>query len=326
MNILITGADGFVGTNLLKYLEYNVNTIVALVYNNSEYLNIIKSSNSNIIVKKYDANTEFNFLLLLTKYKIDTVIHLAAITNLNNQTDIYNKFINVNVFSSIRLIQDSIKYGVTKFIFISSAGIYLNQKPEYKNSEVDEINTKEIYFFCKSIVESICNRMNGNCKTVFIILRVGTLFGEYEFKSDFRYKTSLIRKIIKLLLQNETIKVYGSDVCRDFFHVENLANIVNKLINTSNLKYPIYNVGINQTYSIKRILEYFSLLYEKCVWVEADESESDIVLYSKDNRSALNTNRILELDNSYPKISLNDGLLKTHNWYKNIMRNNKDGI
>ena len=326
MNILITGADGFVGTNLLKYLEYNVNTIVALVYNNSEYLNIIKSSNSNIIVKKYDANTEFNFLLLLTKYKIDTVIHLAAITNLNNQTDINNKFINVNVFSSIRLIQDSIKYGVTKFIFISSAGIYLNQKPEYKNSEIDEINTKEIYFFCKSIVESICNRMNGNCKTVFIILRVGTLFGEYEFKSDFRYKTSLIRKIIKLLLQNETIKVYGSDVCRDFFHVENLANIVNKLINTSNLKYPIYNVGINQTYSIKRILEYFSLLYEKCVWVEADESESDIVLYSKDNRSALNTNRILELDNSYPKISLNDGLLKTHNWYKNIMRNNKDGI
>ena len=326
MNILITGADGFVGTNLLKYLEYNVNTIVALVYNNSEYLNIIKSSKSNIIVKKYDANTEFNFLLLLTKYKIDTVIHLAAITNLNNQTDIYKKFINVNVFSSIRLIQDSIKYGVTKFIFISSAGIYLNQKPEYKNSEVDDINTKEIYFFCKSIVESICNRMNGNCKTIFIILRVGTLFGEYEFKSDFRYKTSLIRKIIKLLLQNETIKVYGSDVCRDFFHVENLANIVNKLINTSNLKYPIYNVGINQTYSIKRILEYFNLLYEKCVWVEADESDSDIVLYSKDNRSALNTNRILELDNSYPKISLNDGLLKTHNWYKNIMRNNKDGI
>ena len=51
MNILITGADGFVGTNLLNYLEYNVNTIVALVYNNSEYLNIIKSSNSNIIVK-----------------------------------------------------------------------------------------------------------------------------------------------------------------------------------------------------------------------------------------------------------------------------------
>ena len=326
MNILITGADGFVGTNLLKYLEYNVNTIVALVYNNSEYLNIIKSSKSNIIVKKYDANTEFNFLLLLTKYKIDTVIHLAAITNLNNQTDIYNKFINVNVFSSIRLIQDSIKYGVTKFIFISSAGIYLNPKPEYKNSEVDEINTKEIYFFCKSIVESICNRMNGNCKTVFIILRVGTLFGEYEFKSDFRYKTSLIRKIIKLLLQNETIKVYGSDVCKDFFHVENLANIVNKLINTSNLKYPIYNVGINQTYSIKRILEYFSLLYEKSVWVEADESESDIVLYSKDNRSALNTNRILELDNSYPKISLNDGLLKTHKWYKHIMRNNIDGI
>ena len=326
MNILITGADGFVGTNLLKYLEYNVNTIVALVYNNSEYLNIIKSSKSNIIVKKYDANTEFNFLLLLTKYKIDTVIHLAAITNLNNQTDIYKKFINVNVFSSIRLIQDSIIYGVTKFIFISSAGIYLNQKPEYKNSEVDDINTKEIYFFCKSIVESICNRMNGNCKTIFIILRVGTLFGEYEFKSDFRYKTSLIRKIIKLLLQNETIKVYGSDVCRDFFHVENLANIVNKLINTSNLKYPIYNVGINQTYSIKRILEYFNLLYEKCVWVEADESDSDIVLYSKDNRSALNTNRILELDNSYPKISLNDGLLKTHNWYKNIMRNNKDGI
>ena len=57
-----------------------------------------------------------------------------------------------------------------------------------------------------------------------------------------------------------------------------------------------------------------------------NESDSDIVLYSKDNRSALNTNRILELDNSYPKISLNDGLLKTHNWYKNIMRNNKDGI
>ena len=63
MNILITGADGFVGRNLLYYVKYNVNTIVALVYKSTEYIEYIKLTNSKIIVIKYDANEEYNYLL-----------------------------------------------------------------------------------------------------------------------------------------------------------------------------------------------------------------------------------------------------------------------
>ena len=321
MNILITGADGFVGRNLLYYVKYNVNTIVALVYKSTEYIEYIKLTNSKIIVIKYDANEEYNYLLLLKTYNIDIVIHLAAITNIKDHTRIYNDLINVNIISSIKLIQDSITYGVKKLIYISSAGIYLNQNKGHINNENDDISTKGMYLYSKSIVESMCKQMNGYCSTDFIILRVGTLFGEYEFKNKFRDKTSVIKDIIQILLQNETVKISGLDVCRDFFHIDNLSNIVNKIINTKNFKYLIYNVGLNHTYSIRRILEYFCLLYDKSIWVETDQYEANIVLYSKDNRSALNTNRILELDNNYPNISLNEGLLKTHNWFKEYYHN-----
>jgi len=168
--------------------------------------------------------------------------------------------------------------------------------------------------------------MNGNCKTNFIILRVGTLFGEYEFKNAFRYKTSLIRKIIKLLLINQTIKIYGSKICKDFCHIDNLVKIINKIINTNKFNYTIYNVGINHTYPIKLILDYFNELHDKCIWVEADLNNSDIVLHKKDYRSALNTDRIKELDNNFPRTSLYTGLLQTYNWYKNIIQSKKDGI
>ena len=321
MNILITGADGFVGRNLLYYVKYNVNTIVALVYKSTEYIEYIKLTNSKIIVIKYDANEEYNYLLLLKTYNIDIVIHLAAITNIKDHTRIYNDLINVNIISSIKLIQDSITYGVKKLIYISSAGIYLNQNKGHINNENDDISTKGMYLYSKSIVESMCKQMNGYCSTDFIILRVGTLFGEYEFKNKFRDKTSVIKDIIQILLQNQTVKISGLDVCRDFFHIDNLSNIVNKIINTKNFKYLIYNVGLNHIYSIRRILEYFGLLYDKRIWVETDQYEANIVLYSKDNRAALNTNRILELDNNYPNISLNEGLLKTHNWFKEYYHN-----
>ena len=72
MNILITGADGFVGTNLLKYLEYNVNTIVALVYNNSEYLNIINLAKlrSITVLEQLDRNIFPSFFETLpTRWK-----------------------------------------------------------------------------------------------------------------------------------------------------------------------------------------------------------------------------------------------------------------
>lgn len=114
-NILVTGANGFIGTHLVKELKktHNVSTIGSADITESKSL------------VKYFQN-------------IDTVIHLAAISKRNETEKNPDRTMEVNFLGTKNLLKLSHKHDVKRFIFISSSAVYLNNSVYAKSKTAGE--------------------------------------------------------------------------------------------------------------------------------------------------------------------------------------------
>ena len=110
--ILVTGASGFVGRNLVKETNKNYKTIGTLrsQYNLSKYI-------EPHIISDIGPNTEWSNTLT----NIDCVIHLAGLAHVKNNN--INEFVEVNEKGTLKLAEDASISGVRRFIFISSIGV-----------------------------------------------------------------------------------------------------------------------------------------------------------------------------------------------------------
>ncbi len=124
MNILITGAFGFVGTNLSKALKTAFNCdLIALD---------VKESDKN----KYDVFYSWNEIEKIAWSQIDTIIHLAGKAHDTKNTTEEKVYFEINVGLSRQIFEYFLKSNANKFIFFSSvkavadkvAGDYLTEE------------------------------------------------------------------------------------------------------------------------------------------------------------------------------------------------------
>ena len=101
MNVLITGADGFLGQNLLKKIIYDNANILAIVYKTP--VGFIDHVENKIKFIEIDLSKNVNFELILKNYDIDTVIHCAYLTTIDTFDDFNELGITDN---GIQLLND----------------------------------------------------------------------------------------------------------------------------------------------------------------------------------------------------------------------------
>ena len=211
MTILLTGADGFIGSHILKKLnEYNIE-IIAFIYNYNEF--IIKSKKyENVIFIKVNLNTKYNLKQILNNYHIDAVIHCAYVSKYSNNNELYTNVLNVNLIATYKLIQYAIENNIKKFFYISSAGIYKDQTKNKKNNEKDDISINSVYFICKRQIETVIEYFDKVFDTQFVIFRIGTIYSSVEIPSKYRPNISLLTSIISKLKKNDIINMYINNI------------------------------------------------------------------------------------------------------------------
>ncbi len=244
-NILITGGSGFIGSNLANYLakkKFKVIVIDDLSVGDKRNLN----KNRNIKFLKKNIN-QINSIKI--KEKIDCCIHLAAKAQILINTKDENQYFEDNVTGLQKTLNFCKKKGIKKFIFASSASVY----GDTKNKKVTEnmiLSPLHYYAFSKYIGEKIIKKYCKLNKMNFYILRLFNIYGE---KSN-----AVVAKFIAQYLQNKTITIYGNGKqSRDFVHVDDVIDIINKLI-VKNLTSNIFNVGSSKSTKINQLKSYIS--------------------------------------------------------------------
>ena len=321
MNILLTGGAGYIGSNVAQSLidEDNQVTIVDnLITGNLKFI----PSKANFL--NTDISNEQQITKLLKKDKFDLVMHFAGYVKVDESFKDPEKYF-LNNFEKTKLFVDfCLNFGLNKFIFSSTAGIYGKVKTNKKVDELDKLDPSNPYALSKLKVEEF---LLSRKEIKSVILRYFNVAGaDKKLNSGLMVKNSnnLIKVICevatnkkqKLIVNGGDYKTKDGTAVRDFIHISDLSDM--HIIIADYLKSggdsEIYNCGYGEGYSIKEVIvEMEKILQSNLNYEIGPRREGDIPF------SVANCDKFKNKFNWNPKYNnLNYILNSALNWEKKI--------
>lgn len=270
--ILVTGAQGFIGSVLINKLLSKGYSVVATDIGYFKNCKLIPYKDPVKIIK-----TDINSFPRKFLKNVYAVIHLAALSNdpLGN----FNKKLTykTNVLGTKSLAQKSKDMGVKKFLFSSSCIMY-GANLKSKASENSKLKPLTEYAKSKVLAEKILKKMaNKNFSPIF--LRNGTIYG---FSPRIRLDTVLNNFIAQAYSNNE-INIYGDGKpYRPVIHVDDVCNIILKFLEIDRKKIhnQAYNIGAaNLNFNILQLAKVVQKIFKNCKLNVLKQSDVDYRTY-----------------------------------------------
>jgi dTDP-glucose 4,6-dehydratase len=247
-NILVTGGCGFIGSNFInyflsKYNEFKIFNIDCLNYCSSK-TNVLSSKNYKFIEGDITDASLIGFIL--TEFSIDTIIHFAAQSHVDNSFNSSLQYTKDNILGTHILLECSRKYGgIERFMHFSTDEVYgevsMNQEGCMENRILNPTNP---YAATKAAAEFLVTSYNHSFKLPYIIIRCNNVYGPNQ------YREKLIPKFIHLLKNNEKCTIHGSgNNRRNFIHSSDVANAIDIILQSSMLN-EIINIGTEDEYTV----------------------------------------------------------------------------
>jgi len=299
-NLLITGGCGFIGSNFInyfsnKYPDIKIINLDALHYcsnKNNIHSEIRNSKNYEFI--KGNINSIDLLDHILNKYQIDSVIHFAAQSHVQNSFTDSIKYTNDNVLGTHNLLEACKIYNkIKKFIHVSTDEVYgesMISKNEIQKNENNILCPTNPYAATKAAAELIAQSYQSSFNFPIVITRGNNVFGENQ------YPEKLIPKFIKLLKNNQKITIHGDgSSLRSFIHVYDVCTAFDIILSNGVIG-EIYNIGseINMEYSVLDVGKLLIKLIKKTddfnKWITYVEDRP-----FNDKRYFINSNKLKEL-------------------------------
>lgn len=316
--VLVCGATGFMGTNIVKKLLLNENYNVygvGMKRINSD-LDAIDAFISTDLTAKQNVN------LLFETYKPDIVIQAAA--NTSGSKDIVERpYLHVtdNALMNANILQACYDYDVKHFLFLSCGVMYNPEKSPVKETDfsLDEEMHKN-YFgvgWTKVYVEKLCEFYSRLGKTKHTAIRHSNTYGPND-KYDLEKSHMFGATVTKVMESNEgeAITVWGDGLTeRDLLYVDDVVDFIEIAMEKQDEPYELINVSYGDSFSVKEIVEKIIAASGKNLSIEFDLSKPSI-----------NTKLVLNNELAYSKFgwkpghSIDEGIKKTINWYKDNLR------
>ena len=317
-NILVSGGAGFIGSNFINYMLDKYPDIFILNIDKMSYVSNIKNIDEkyrNDILKYKleisDINNKNLVLLCLKYYNIDTIIHFAAESHVDNSFGNSLEFTISNLLGTHTLLECSKQYGnIKRFIHISTDEVFGEVDINHEGcTEKSLLNPTNPYAATKAGAEFLVRSYYHSFRLPVIIARSNNVFGPNQ------YPEKLIPRFITKLLNGEKCPIQGSgETRRNFIYTEDVVKAVDIILRKGEIN-EIYNIGSQDEYSVLDILDI--LMREMNIKVNREE----VIEYVEDRpfndfRYAIRTEKLEELDWKKETEFL-EGIRKTIEYYRN---------
>ena len=302
--ILITGASGFIGSNLARELVKTQNEVSIFVRKGTKPWRI------NDILSDCDTHA-INLINVeetrdaIQKIKPDIVYHCAAYGISQKQNDA-DKIFRTNISGTTNLLIALEEYN--KLERLVNVGSYLEHsfKPDYYQSGVRK--PIDPYTVSKVCQTELVQYFNNKKNIPTVTLRLFNPYGKFEEPGR------LVSDIMISILQKKSLEVFSGSARHDFIHIDDVISVLQNAAKKPNIEGKIFDVGNGKEISVKDIVELTCNITNtnlKIKWRIENQSraEKDI------DKQPANIQKTKKLDWK-PKISIKKGLLKTFDWYK----------
>lgn len=193
MNLLITGATGFVGTALITRLKQEKFRLTAAVLAGEDTTHLSKEV-KRVIVQPLSESCDYSTVLK----NVDIVIHLAARVHIMKDTskDPLLEFLAVNLHGTEGLARQAARAGVKRFVFISTIKV-LGEETATPYREDAPLAPLDPYGASKAEAETALRRVAEETGLEVVILRPPLVYGP-GVKANFRQLINFVNRGIPL--------------------------------------------------------------------------------------------------------------------------------
>ncbi|MBI1882862.1 MAG: dTDP-glucose 4,6-dehydratase [Chlamydiae bacterium] len=305
---LVTGGAGFIGSNFVHYLlskrkDCQVVNLDKLTYaGNLENLADLKMEARYQFVKGDIADEAC--VDQIFKSGIDVVVNFAAETHVDRSIENPTDFIKTDVYGTYVLLEAARRYGVKKFIQISTDEVYGSiEKGSFR--ETDPLMPRNPYSASKAGADRLAYSYWATYQLPVVITRASNNFGPYQYPEKF------ISLSVTNLLEGKTIPIYGDGRnVRDWLYVGDHCAAVDFLVDQGK-DGEVYNVaGGNEKENIE-------IAKEMVCYLKGSQDSIQFVKdrLGHDRRYSLNADKLKVLGWK-PKSSFLTALHETLDWYQ----------
>lgn len=345
--VLVTGAAGFIGSNLVLELLNTVKNIhIVGIDNMNDYYDVSlkeyrlqqiskcleKVSGTFVFIRDSIANKGI-IDEIFNEYKPSVVVNLAAQAGVRYSITNPDAYIESNMIGFYNLLEacrhsyDNNQTGVEHLVYASSSSVYGSNKkvPYSTDDKVD--NPVSLYAATKKSNELMAHAYSKLYNIPSTGLRFFTVYGPAG-RPDMAYFG-----FTNKLRNNETIKIFNYGNCRrDFTYVDDIVEGVKRIMQVAPLRqngedglpvppYKVYNIGNN---SPENLLDFVNILQQQLIKAEVLPKDYDfeshkelVAMQPGDVPVTYADTSALEEDFGFkPSTSLREGLRNFSKWYK----------
>lgn len=308
--ILVTGGAGFIGSNFINYILSNRDDIFIVNLDKLTYagnLQNLKSveKNPNYVFVKGDIVNDELVSYLFLKYEFTHVINFAAESHVDRSILGSEIFFRTNVLGTNVLLENAKRFGVEKFIQISTDEVYGSLGPEGLFEETTPLQPNSPYAASKAAADMMALAFYHTYHLPVVITRCSNNYGPFQFPEK------LIPLMIINSLNNKKLPVYGDGLnVRDWIYVIDHNKAVELVMEKGEIG-QVYNVGASTE---KPNIEIVKLILKTL-----GKPESMIQYVTDrpghDRRYAINSSKIKKHLGWQPDHTFETAIQETIDWY-----------
>lgn len=252
-SILLTGGAGFIGSNMVQYLIEQYPSYRVIILDKMDYCSSIKDlpiDNSRCIFIKGDVSSADLVNHILREYSIDTVLHYAAYSHVDNSFGNSISFTANNILGTHILLECCREYGkIQRFIHVSTDEVYGETAYEDNTVEQSILAPTNPYAASKAGAEHIVISYWKSFKLPIVIVRCNNVYGPRQ------YHEKVIPKFILALERGDSCTIHGTgSSMRSFIHVHDVVKAFDTVMCEGKIG-EIYNIATDHEISMKQLAE-----------------------------------------------------------------------
>lgn len=330
MNILVTGAAGFIGFHVTQRLLAAGHQIVGIDNLNDYYDVGLKQSRLDLIAQhpsfrfiKMELADRAAIASLFEKHAFQRVIHLGAQAGVRYSIDNPHAYADANLIGHLNILEGCRHHKIEHLLYASSSSVYgLNRKMPFSTDDSVD-HPVSLYAATKKANELMSHTYSHLYNLPTTGLRFFTVYGPWG-----RPDMALF-KFTRAMIAGDAIDVYNrGEMKRDFTYIDDIAEAIVRLQDvipqrdeswtvetgspaTSSAPYRVYNIGNSQPTSLIKYIE----AIEKALGVTAKKNllpmqPGDVLETSAD------TEALYQAIGFKPQTSVEEGVARFVSWYR----------
>ena len=309
--VLVTGADGFIGSHLTQGLISRGAQVKAFVMYNSfnswGWIDTFAASDKEEL-EVISGDIRESDMLKRALSDVDIVFHLAALIAIPYSYASPSSYVKTNVEGTLKLLQTGLECGVEKIIHTSTSEVYGTAK----YTPIDEkhpLQGQSPYSASKIGADMLAESFYRSFKLPVTTVRP---FNTYGPRQSAR---AIIPTLILQMLKGRRVRVGSLHPIRDFTYVTDTVEGFINAAEADGINGEVINLGSNEGISIGDLTSLLSTILEQEVTIECEE-ERVRPAHSEVNQLICNNQRAQDLLQWRPAVKLREGLSQTIKWFR----------